>query len=80
MDFPAAMRAVLAGDAVRRDAWGPRRAVRLLKAPWNGTDEILAMVDRLNRGDVPPYPYGPRGEDVRGTDWTITTIQERASA
>jgi len=80
MTFPEAMHAVLAGDAVRRAAWGPRRAVRLTLAPWNGVEEVLAMVDRLNRGDVPAYPYGPSGEDVRGDDWITTTIEEKAPA
>lgn len=47
-------------------------------APWNGKDEVLAMVDRANKGDVPAYPYSPSGEDVRAADWTATTIKEDA--
>ncbi|SFK68870.1 hypothetical protein SAMN04488498_110189 [Mesorhizobium albiziae] len=68
MDFPTAMAATIAGAAVRRSTWGARRMVRLTVAPWSG-DEALLMLDRMNKGDVPPYPYHPSGADVRGTDW-----------
>jgi hypothetical protein len=70
MTFPDAMSAVIAGAAVRRMAWGERRAVRLAPAPWSGVEDLL-MTDRMNRGDVPSYPYHPAGADVRGLDWQI---------
>lgn len=69
MTFPEAMSAVIGGGAVRRESWGVRRMILLALAPWNGGDEALLIMDRMNRGDVPPYPYTPTGADVRGTDW-----------
>lgn len=69
MTFPEAMQAVIDGGTVRREAWGPRRMVRLTVTPWNGETESLLVMDRLNKGDVPPFPFTPKGEDVRGNDW-----------
>lgn len=72
MTFPEAMTSIIAGASVRRAAWGVRRMLRLAPTPWNGGEtESLLVMDRMNKGDVPPYPYTPTGADVRGSDWSI---------
>lgn len=71
MTFPEAMAAVLEGATVQRAAWNPRRVVALSVVPWNGQDEALVVMDRANKGDVPPFPFTAKGADVRGEDWTI---------
>jgi hypothetical protein len=67
------MQAVIDGLSVRRAAWNPRRMVRLVTTPWNGETESLLVMDILKKGDVPPFPFNPKGEDVRGQDWEILT-------
>lgn len=70
MTFPEVFPAILTGTRVRRDAWGARRAVCILPTPWGGNGEIFAMVDLANKGDVPPYPFSPKGDDLRADDWS----------
>jgi hypothetical protein len=69
--FGEAMAAASSRLAVRRDAWGARRAVQLQTCPWNGEREALLLFDRSGRGDVPAFPYTMSGEDVLATDWSI---------
>lgn len=71
MTFPEAMTAMLEGQAVRCVTWGPRRAIRLAMAPWNGVEEIAMVFDRTKPGGVVPYRYGVSGADARG-EWEVT--------
>lgn len=75
MTFPEAISAVIAGASVRRSAWSPRRAIRLMPVPWSGEEEALLLFDVANKGDVQPYPYHPKGDDMRAVDWI--EIKER---
>ena len=70
MRFAEAIAAMIDGSSARRAAWGPRRAVKLAPAPWCGEERLLVF-DLMNKGDVPPHPWPPKGEDVRGDDWEI---------
>lgn len=72
MTFAEAMAALARGDAVRRDAWGPRRAIRVMPRPWWPEDDALLLFDRTGRGDVPPFPYLMTGDDVRADDWSVS--------
>ena len=69
MTFPEAMAEILAGNTVRADHWGPRRAIRLTLEPWNGERERVLFCDL--KGEVPPFPYSPTGDDVRSDQWQI---------
>lgn len=69
MNFGEAMTEVMHGGSVRRAGWGARRAIRLMVEPWNGERERVLIFDRTKKGDVPPFPFSPSGEDVRTDDW-----------
>lgn len=71
MNFRDAMAAVTRGAAVRRDAWGRRRAVQILPLPWWPDDEALLLFDWTGAGDVQPFPYTMKGDDIRAEDWSI---------
>lgn len=71
MTFAEAMAEIAKGSAVRRAAWGPRRAIRVMPQPWWRDEDALLLFDRTGDKRVIPFPYCMTGEDVRGDDWEI---------
>lgn len=72
MTFPEAMQGVIAGANARREIWKPRRMIGLAAAPWHPDQTAaLLVMDREARGDYPPFPYTPTGEDVTANDWSV---------